>query len=221
MGNVICSTMSLKYMDLNVFFRIRGFTVFITMFGEFWIMKVLPSISTRMSVLILTGGTFLTVIGSKWSIFGYLFVLSSNIFSALTNIYMKDRSSDPELQNHGTLFYNSLLVLLPMISFASISGDLEIGWKDGTLIYILTCCFLNIFLLYGQNFCMYYNSVTSILVISSFKHVILSYSSEKTSDFTSLNFLGNDIFLIGSFLYFANIFKPNVDEINRYPIKKF
>lgn len=227
LGSVICSLKALEQIDMDLFLRMRRFSVFLTLLGEFWILREMPSMSTRFCVVILTGGTLLTISGLSSNTPGYIFMFSTNVFLVLTNIFMKDRSGDPELRNHGTFFYNSLIVCLPLFIFAFLSGDFEKisgfeGWFNGNFIIIILCsCFNNIFLLYGQNYCMYYNSVLSISIIACLKHTILMYFSEKGSDYSYIHCVGFDLCIIGGISYFFIIFNPIVNVENQHPIKKF
>lgn len=64
----------------------------------------------------------------SFDVIGYFFVLTNNVFTAGTGVYVKKKLESKELGKYGLLFYNSLFMLPFATLFCWINGDfLKVG----------------------------------------------------------------------------------------------
>ena len=81
----------------------------------------------------------------KISSFRYIYVLLNDFFTAGNGVLIKKKLESKDLGKYGVMYYNSLFMLLPAITFAWQTGDIEaVAGKMERLnvhihLHILTC----------------------------------------------------------------------------------
>lgn len=109
LGNVLCGLGSTKSLNIPLFTALRRFSIFLTMLGEWYLLKARPSASIMISVSLMVGGAVIAALYDlKFDAQGYFLVFLNNIFTALNGVYMKKASISGKCSKMGVLFYNSL-----------------------------------------------------------------------------------------------------------------
>ena len=82
LGNVVFGLGSTKSLNLPMFTALRRFSIFMTMCGEYFVLKKTPSISVVVSVLLMVGGALIAGVYIKYHPILYNY-LNINYFSIL------------------------------------------------------------------------------------------------------------------------------------------
>lgn len=109
LGNVLCGLGSTRSLNIPMFTALRRFSIFMTMMGEWYLLKSKPSSPIIFSVMMMVGGSFIAAMYDlAFDLEGYSLVFLNNIFTALNGVYMKKASVSGKCSKMGVLFYNSL-----------------------------------------------------------------------------------------------------------------
>jgi solute carrier family 35 protein len=109
LGNVLCGLGSTKSLNIPMFTALRRFSIFMTMVGEWYLLKSKPSTPIVLSVMMMVGGSLIAAMYDlAFDLEGYTLVFLNNIFTALNGVYMKKASVSGKCSKMGVLFYNSL-----------------------------------------------------------------------------------------------------------------
>lgn len=118
LGNVLCGLGSTKSLNIPMFTALRRFSIFLTMVGEWHLLKSKPSGSVMFSIFLMVGGSLIAACYDlTFDAEGYMLVFLNNIFTALNGVYMKKAASSGKCSKMSVLYYNSLFSSIIMIAY--------------------------------------------------------------------------------------------------------
>lgn len=219
LGNMVTGLGATQTISLPMFTALRRFSILLTMILEFRILGVRPSISVQISVWCMIGGAIIAAVDDlSFSIIGYAYVMVANCMTAAYGVYIKEKLDTIDIGKYGIMFYNSLLMIIPAIILAWLTGDLVaaytfLHWKNPAFLSQFLCsCFMGFVLTYSTFLCTQYNSALTTAMLGCFKNVFVSYVGMYIGGdyiFTYLNWIGINISILGSIYYTYIIFYEN------------
>lgn len=215
-GNMVTGLGGTQAMPLPMFTAIRRFSILMTMLLEFKILGVKPSIAVQLSVWCMVGGAILAASDDlSFTIEGYTYVMLANVITAAYGVYIKQKLDTIDIGKYGIMFYNSLLMFIPAVMLAWLTGDLRTAyeyqhwWNPLFMIQFLISCFMGFVLTYSVFLCTQYNSALTTAMVGCFKNVFVSYLGMFIGGdyiFSLLNCVGINISILGSIYYTYIIF---------------
>lgn len=209
-------------MSLPMFTAIRRFSILLTMLFEFKMLGVKPSLAIQVSVWCMIGGAILAAIDDlSFTIAGYTYVMLANIITAAYGVCIKQKLDVNDIGGKfGIMFYNSLLMIVPAVILAWLTGELRRAyeydhWSNPLFYYqFFASCFMGFVLTYSTFLCTQYNSALTTAMVGCFKNVFVSYLGMFIGGdyiFSVLNCIGINISIIGS-IYYTYIIFAKKDE---------
>ncbi|XP_031624213.1 UDP-sugar transporter UST74c-like [Contarinia nasturtii] len=215
-GNMVTGLGGTQAISLPMFTAFRRFSILITMILEYKILGVQPSLAVQMSVWCMLSGTMLAAIDDlTFTIEGYSYIMLANFMTAAYGVYIKQKLNTVDIGKYGIMFYNSLIMILPALLLAWLTGDLHTAskykhWAEPLFfVQFLSTCFMGFILTYSTFLCTQYNSALTTAMVGCIKNVFVSYIGMYIGGdyvFSWLNYIGINISIIGSIYYTYIIF---------------
>lgn len=211
LGNLISGLDGTKHLNLPMFTVLRRFTILLTMFAEYFILRVVASNAIIISVIAMIGGAVVAAINDlAFDARGYTSVILNDCFTAGNNVYYKKMLQTKDIGRYGLIFYNVLLMIIPLFAIAYLTGELQLGlnfdqWLDvGFLCSFLSSCVMGFVLMYTTVLCTQYNSALTTTIIGCLKNMLVTYAGMVIGGdyvYSLTNFMGINISMIGSIFY--------------------
>lgn len=223
-GNVLSGLGGTASLNLPMFTVLRRFSIAMTMACEYYVLRKKPSREVLLSVGAMVLGALVAAANDlSFDFVGYVMVLTNDVFTALSGVYMKKATSSlsPATSNKlGVLFYNSvfsglaLLCYMCLLSAQQLGGGQRTviedvagfeGWHDPQFVALfVAAAFMGSVLNYSIVLCTANNSALTTAVIGCLKNVLVTYYGIIAMAgyiFNLLNFIGLNISIVGSLYY--------------------
>ena len=223
-ANVLSGLGGTASLNLPMFTVLRRFSIAMTMIGEYIVLHKKPSMEVVLSVVSMVMGALVAAAGDlTFDLAGYIMVLTNDLFTALSGVYMKKATSSlsPATSNKiGVLFYNSLFssialalyLIILSIQQATMSQKTVVediiafdGWSKPEFKFcFIAAALMGSILNYSIVLCTANNSALTTAVIGCLKNVLVTYFGIIFMSgyiFNILNFIGLNISIIGSLYY--------------------
>ncbi|CAG0886828.1 unnamed protein product [Darwinula stevensoni] len=199
LGNLLSGLGGTKRISLPMLPVLRRFSMLMTMFGEWLVLR--------------------NDLG--FDAYGYSLVLLNDFFTATNAVYMKKKLDAAELGKNGLLFYNAAFMLPPTMLLVFFNGEWDLvvayeSWNNPMfLMGFIGACVMGFVLQYSIVLCTHYNSALTTSVIGSLKNIAVTYAGMFIGGdyiFSWPNFIGLNVSIVGSLCYTYVTFRPSSSE---------
>lgn len=211
LGNMIFGLGGTKALSLPMFAALRRFSILMTMFLEFYVLKSRPTTAVQMSVYGMVGGALIAASDDlSFNLEGYAMIMLTNVFTASNGVFVKKKLSGSDYGTYGLMFYNSLVMAIPVIAINWALGDLEAAFNfdqwDNPLFVMqfLLSCIMGFVLNYSTVLCTQHNSALTTTIVGCLKNVSITYIGMFIGGdyiFSWLNCIGINISVFASLIY--------------------
>eukprot|EP00455_Lapot_gusevi_P039558 TRINITY_DN4436_c0_g1_i2.p1 TRINITY_DN4436_c0_g1~~TRINITY_DN4436_c0_g1_i2.p1 ORF type:complete len:398 (-),score=109.70 TRINITY_DN4436_c0_g1_i2:112-1212(-) len=124
-GMVLTGLSALNYLNVPMFSALRRGTTLITMFCEWYFLRMIPSLKIQLSVHGMVAGAIVAAISDlDFNFYGYTMVLINSLFTAAYLICIA-KFGKQGLDTFGLMYYNNLLSLPLVFVACVVNGDIK------------------------------------------------------------------------------------------------
>lgn len=210
-GNMMFGLGGTQALSLPMFTAIRRFSILMTMMLEFKMLAVRPSKPVQISVWCMVGGALLAASDDlSFNLQGYTYVMITNMLTAANGVFLKKKLDSIDIGKYGIMFYNSIIMVVPLVCGAWLLGDLHTAynyphWQNPVfLVQFVLSCVMGFVLSYSIVLCTQFNSALTTTIIGCLKNICVTYLGMFIGGdylFSWLNCIGLNISIFGSLLY--------------------
>lgn len=211
LGNMIFGLGGTKALSLPMFAALRRFSILMTMFLEFYILKIRPTCAVQLSVYGMIGGSLIAASDDlSFNSEGYAFIMITNILTASNGVFVKKKLSGSDLGTYGLTYYNSIVMFIPIVLITWFMGDLQSAldytqWSDPMFVGLfLLSCIMGFILNYTTILCTQHNSALTTTIVGCLKNVSVTYIGMFIGGdyiFSWLNCVGINLSVLASLVY--------------------
>jgi solute carrier family 35 len=211
LGNMIFGLGGTKALSLPMFAALRRFSILMTMFLEFYVLKIRPTTAVQVAVYGMVGGSLLAASDDlSFNLVGYSFIMITNVLTASNGVFVKKKLSGSDLGTYGLTYYNSIVMFMPALILTWAVGDLNSAmeydnWSDPVfLTQFLMSCVMGFILNYSTILCTQHNSALTTTIVGCLKNVSVTYIGMFIGGdyiFSWLNWIGINISVLASLIY--------------------
>lgn len=222
LGNMMFGLGSTQALSLPMFSALRRFSVLMTMCLEIYILKVRPAKAVQLSIYSMVGGALIAASDDlSFNLEGYVFIMITNMFTALNYVFVKEKLSGSDLGTYGLMFYNSIVMLVPTVIVAWVLGDLKVAfdyseWKNPLFVLeFIISCIMGFALNYSVVLCTQHNSALTTTMVGCLKNVTITYIGMFIGGdyiFSWINWIGINISVLGNLVYTYVTFKKKAPQ---------
>ncbi|KAH9366079.1 hypothetical protein HPB48_011204 [Haemaphysalis longicornis] len=211
-ANLICGLGGTQKISLPRFTNtaLRRFSILMTLVGEYLVLRKVPQKAVLISVFAMVGGAVTAAWTFPLTLNGYTLVLLNDFFTAANIICVRKKVDAKDLSNYELLFYNALLMVVPLSVLSWALGDFQLvleyqRWTEpGFLASLLCSCIMGFMIMHATVLCTAYNSALTTTIVGCLKNIMTTYVGMYIGGdyvFNLANFVGLNISVAGSLLY--------------------
>mgnify|MGYP003885141653 FL=1 len=212
MANLVSGLGGTKAISLPMFTVLRRFSIVMTMAGQRLILGKSSSCKVQLSVWVMVVGAFIAAINDlAFDLWGYIMILSNDLFTAANGIYLQKKTEAKELGKFGLIYYNALFSLpflvLFMLRDPSVFAEAFAfpKWTDPWFCLSFVCSTsFGLAITYAIVWCTSVNSALTTTVIGCLKNLVIAYVGMFVGGdyvFSWLNFIGITVSVTGAIIY--------------------
>lgn len=210
-ANLVCGLGGTQKISLPMFTALRRFSILMTMIGEYLVLRKTPSVGVVISVFAMVGGAVIAACKDlTFDFSGYTLVLLNDFFTAANIICVRKVVDAKDLSNYELLFYNALLMVVPLSILSWLLGDMTMAlefprWAEPAFLTSFLCsCLMGFMIMYATVLCTAFNSALTTTIVGCLKNIMTTYVGMYVGGdyiFNLANFVGLNISVAGSLLY--------------------
>ena len=224
--NIFCGISASGALNVAMFSALRRISIAMTLFGQWYILKKIPSKGVIFSVAMMIFGALVAAGDDlSFNLSGYLFIMLNNVFTAASQVETK-RAMSNNWTKTSILFWSSCTSLVVFgVQLVHFDPNSFHAWDSGGFRVAFACSMcLGFVINYGASWTIEKNDALTLAVAGSSKSAIMGLIVcaglfDPTYVFTWVNFTGLQISAVASLCYVYSVHKPEA-ELEKEPEKE-
>ncbi|XP_003382951.1 PREDICTED: UDP-N-acetylglucosamine/UDP-glucose/GDP-mannose transporter-like [Amphimedon queenslandica] len=219
--NLIFGLGSTQKLSIPMFTVLRRFTLIFVSLGQIYLLNKRESFGVNVTLVLMILGAFVAALDDlAFDVIGYTYVIINDVASAANNLYIKKKTSG-DMGSYEILFYNALLVLVPAVIIAALTGELQKAydydqWTNP--LFLINFCLsavMGFVLMYSQILCTQLTSALTMVVVGCIKNIVVTYVGMFVGGdyvYSLANFIGINISVVASLVYSVIKYRESVSN---------